>query len=439
MSPPSATSPAHRLAVAALFLVIFALHALYVAVVQLPEREVRLRGKKIAFQGLRLYDDEDQYLQIAWNLARHGMLSLDGRRPTATRVPLYPLALAGTLSLPHGLTLALGLNCLLAALAALLSYFLARLFWSPPTGLLAMTLTGLSPHSFNWFLWMQAEALLAVLLLAFLIVLVQLLRTARTGYAWLAGLLAGLAALTRPETALLIPLYLVFLAYYRGSRRQPFLKAGLALALAAGLTLLPWLVRNYAVMGTPTLSTLGGFTFAGAHNDRVRTHPGSWYAHLAYAGPEELDRVEALPEPEQDRFLWRRGLSWLSNLTWREFLVLEVQKLHRTFKPSFRLWGKEFGWSAVHLVLTAPFALLYCLALTVGLVRLAREPDLNRRAQLAALVWIFLLPLAVTLIFWGNMRFRAPYEPVIFTLGAGLLTHWRGRDGQEKAPAAVDT
>ncbi len=428
----------HRLAVAALFAAIFAVHLLYIFVVQLPEREVRLRGKKIVFQGLRLYDDEDQYLLIAHHLYQSGRLSLDGQHPTGQRVPLYPLALAGTFALSAGLTPTLGLNCLLAALTALLAYALARLFWSPGVGLAAMAAVGLSPHTFNWFLWIQAEALLSVLILAFLIAFLQLLRTGHGLYALVCGLLAGLASLTRPETVLLAPLYLAVLIHYCVNRRRPWLRPGLVLVLGTALVLTPWLCRNYAVLGSPSLSTLGGFTFAGAHNTIAGKHPGSWYAFMAYAEPGELAEAEKLSEPAQDRYLWQRGIKWLRDQTLKDLIVLELHKLHRTFKPSFRFWGKEFGPDILHFIIIVPFTLLFLFGVTAGLARQVRDRDPDRRHQFLALWLVFLIPLAVTLIFWGAIRFRVPYEPVAFTLGVGclaeMLTAGKKSGTREKAP-----
>jgi hypothetical protein len=43
----------------------------------------------------------------------------------------------------------------------------------------------------------------------------------------------------------------------------------------------------------------------------------------------------------------------------------------------------------------------------------------------AALFLILVIPLAVTLIFFGDVRFRVPYEPVIFTLAIGFLANER--------------
>ena len=439
MNPQLAPGIPQRLAVAALFGAIFTVHLLYIFVVQMPERQVRLRGKKIVFQGLRLYDDEDQYLLIAHHLYQAGTLSLDGQHPTGQRVPLYPLALAGTFAVSAGLTPALGLNCLLAALAALLAYALARLFWSPGVGLAAMAAVGFSPHSFNWFLWMQAEALLSVFILGFLVAFLKLLRTGRRLFALICGLLAGLASLTRPETVLLVPLYLAVLGYYCVRRRRPWLRPGLVLAAGAILVLTPWLGRNYLVLASPSLSTLGGFTFAGAHNDKAGKHPGSWYAFMAYAEPGELAEVDKLSEPAQDRYLWQRGIKWLRDQNLKDLAVLEMHKLHRTFKPSFRFWGKEFGRETLHLLLIIPFTLLFLAGVTVGLMRQCLDRDPDRRDQFLALWLVFLIPLAVTLIFWGSARFRAPYEPVAFALSVGCLVDiyesWQKKRAVGKVPA----
>ena len=162
----------NKLVISAIFLLIFITHLLYIAFVQLPKREVRTTGKKTTATGIykiALFDDEDQYVNLARNLINKNLFSVDGEKPTATRVLLWPLVLSLVFSFTNNAAYALPINCFLAALAALGCYLLGRLYWSSRAGLLALVLVGFSPHTFNWFLWLQAEALLAVFIISFLI------------------------------------------------------------------------------------------------------------------------------------------------------------------------------------------------------------------------------------------------------------------------------
>jgi 4-amino-4-deoxy-L-arabinose transferase-like glycosyltransferase len=388
----------------------------------LPNREVRTVGKKITAPGpidLTLFDDEDAYISIAHNLTKQGLFTLDGQKPTATRVPLYPLLLSAIFLLTPDITYALWLNAFLAALVALGCYKLAQLYWSERAGHLAMLIVGLSPHTFNWFLWLQAEALLSLLVVAFLIALTFFVRQPRLPLLALSGLLAGLAALTRPEAILLIPLYAAYLGWHFRPHKPQMAAFAVIFAASAAVVVVPWTARNYLVIGYPGLSTIGGFTFAGGHNEiTLSRHLGSWYALAGYASEMEKTQCAGLDEAALDKYLWQRGLREVKNASLGTLIKLELAKLHRGFKPSFRLWGKEYNQEVLNAVYVLPFTALYLFFFVLCCYQLL----FARQAENLALLWlVFLLPLAVTLIFWGNIRFRAPYEPLAFTICSGYL------------------
>ena len=112
-------------------------------------------------------------------------------------------------------------------------------------------------------------------------------RATATGVRWAltSGALAGLAALTRGNgVALVIPLG--FLVWSRRPRLRPAaLAAPAALVAAAVVVLIPWTVRNAAVMHAfVPISTEGGYVVEGTYN-RVAAHdtpyPGLWLPPVA--------------------------------------------------------------------------------------------------------------------------------------------------------------
>jgi hypothetical protein len=78
----------------------------------------------------------------------------------------------------------------------------------------------------------------------------------------LLGALIGLAALTRSEGLLLLPLLAIPIAIVAAGRR---LRVLAVLVGACALVLSPWVIRNWADFGRPTLSTNDGTTLAGAN------------------------------------------------------------------------------------------------------------------------------------------------------------------------------
>lgn len=97
----------------------------------------------------------------------------------------------------------------------------------------------------------------------------------------LLALLAGLAALTRPELVVLVPV--LFILVLR--KRQPV--ATVSFLAVAAAVLLPWTAWNLVRFEDPTLlSTNDGITLAGGHCDEVYIdHPGGWSLSCAYAVP----------------------------------------------------------------------------------------------------------------------------------------------------------
>ena len=401
-----------------LFVVLLAVHLWFLFAVQLPHREQK--GEAYPGTGafhIKLLGDEGQFALMAYHLNQGGVYSLDGRTPTALRMPLFPLAAAAVFRLSGNNALyVIIFNCLVAALAALAAYRLCTLFWSPEVGLAAMAVVGLSPYTFDCFVNFCCEPLFTVLVTLSVILLVLMTRRGSARYAALGGLATGAAALTRAEGALLIPVYFSYLAYlylFRGQKTLSISLVFLALALAA---LAPWVIRNHYSLGYWGLSTMSGRVFSGAHNRRLLDrHPGSWGHFRTYAPEEEQQAVKGLSEVQFNRYLWQRGLSTLKAYPLSHLLRLEAMKLFNTFKPSYRIFPKGYH-EGLNFLLTAPYFLLY-LSFLVFLGQTLRSPG---RVLLLPLV----VPVVTSLVFWGTIRWRVPYEPVIFSLALASWFHF---------------
>jgi hypothetical protein len=108
---------------------------------------------------------------------------------------------------------------------------------------------------------------------------------------------------------------------------------------------------------------------------------------------------------------------------------LEAMKLFNTLKPSFGFLPKSFN-RIYNLIMVSPFFVLYLYFIWLITVR----PKLLLR-NCAPLVLIFSIPLLTTLIFYGTVRFRIPYEPVMFLIAIGHLVQFNLR-GLVKSPSA---
>lgn len=196
--------------------------------------------------------DSENYFLPGFQLARGLGFELEPRR-----APIYPLFIAGVVNLLGQDLVGLALAQHALGLATVgLSYALARVTF----GRLAATLAGLAV-ALNGSLLIAEQTVstetLCTALLALSALVGLLGMRARSGQQLFAsGVLLGLAALTRPVAIGLLPALPLALATLRPGWRR-WLQLSLLYALAFGLMLLPWMIRNYLTL--QVFSTEGAF------------------------------------------------------------------------------------------------------------------------------------------------------------------------------------
>lgn len=187
--------------------------------------------------------------------------------PTTVRTPLYPLFVAGSYTLVGRDPLQVPpLHLLLEVLTTALVMRLGHDLGGKRAGLWAGALYACNGTTQRYTGYLLSEALLLPLLTAALWTTIRYLRHPSTKRAAVAGLLWGLALLTKPNVqflalcvgvlALSSQLSAVSFQPSHSSTAPPISRvAFLFFWLALGLTLFPWLLRNRAVSGRWMLST----------------------------------------------------------------------------------------------------------------------------------------------------------------------------------------
>ena len=385
--------------------------------------------------------DTVEFERMAWSAARgEGFRLYEGGAPTAFRAPGYPLLLAGLYGLAgrvHWVNrLALSIigagTCWLVYLLALRIVRRARAAATTErdayaVALLAALLVAVLPLQFYWCGHFMSEPLAAGLNVAACLALVHGEkkeskvegRKSKDGCtAFVAGILCGVAALTRAASLLFPAVVLGFWFLFPRSRPKKVLWRGGALLAGLLLVILPWTIRNVVVLERFSLiSTNGGSTFWGANNAIVAERGpkwGSWISTTHVDRELKEKEVWSLPnEVDQDRKEWQLGLRFVRENPGKIPMLL-AGKFYRLLKP--------FPDSAnkIYRVITGlAWIGLFPVSL-IGMVLVARQPDLRRRflpvsAQLLAL-------LATTAVFYGSERFRMPYEPFLAIYAAVALS-----------------
>ena len=257
----------------------------------------------------------------------------------------------------------------------------------------------------------------------------------------LAGGLAGLLALSRPQILAFLPLIMLWL-WLNGVRGRPFWRSAAALGLAAALVVLPWSLRNMVVLGRPLPTpTNGGVTFWNGNNpfttgsghdvyaDRLAAFRGvprdpalpAVYEHPEpYPFPPEIESLVAtMPELALDHAFYRAGLDYIRQqpLDW---LRLEGRKL-----LSFWLFRPNLGANPLYQdQWTAVYRVQYILLLVLVIPGVALAA---RRWRRYALLWaLFGYYTLVHLVFNVLTRYRWEFE-LLLLIFAALALEWIGR------------
>lgn len=366
-----------------------------------------------------LRGDATSYDEIAMSLALGKGYRYGGGAGelTASRVPLYPLFLAGIYrTVGHNYRAARMAQAILSAITVLLIALWADILfggWSAP---IAAFIASIYPVFYDYYF--SCPALITETLYTFMFT-----AALYTFYAywtrpwWLLGVISGffwgLVNLTRPVSLPLLAVLPVILILLRYPFRQVIRYTG-TVWLMVLLTMAPWMIRNYLLFrDTVAVSTDGPV------NLYLAFHPNNWDgigANTVYEDylPEE-HRLEALgmPEAERANYFLRKGLGFIrddpahaSYLIFRRILLYmdpRTTLFHKEDKRQIITWGY-----------------LFVLAGTVIGFFLSLKYKIRRR-EIFSLVLIF----SYFVLFHGFMaaseRYRFPNEPILIVITSFVL------------------
>jgi 4-amino-4-deoxy-L-arabinose transferase-like glycosyltransferase len=305
-------------------------------------------------------------------------------------------------------------SCVLGASAIVLIGMIGRRVGGPRVGLIAALVAALYPA-----LWMLDSSLRSESLYLPLIALVLLLAYRvrdRPGWrrAALLGAVIGLAALTRSEALLLVPLLLPW--------RQPKLAA----AVVAGcfVVVAPWLVRNWITFDQPTaISTNEGGLLAGAN-----CH-AAYYTELigTWACFPVNDPAWGTNEAVISGHLRSRAFHYASDHAGRVPAVVGVRVLRvwDVWKPrSSARFEAAIADRHVDAQRAAMLSLYLLVPFAIGGAVVLRRRGEPLRILLVPIVFVTL----VAALSYGSTRFRVAAEPSIVVLAAvGASALWDRR------------
>ena len=388
-----------------------------------------------ATPNMKLVHDALDYDGHAVSIAQVGHYSdtLAYGRPTAFRPPVYPYMLAGVYKLAgveraatsDRVIVARHMQVVIGTVLVAMIGLLAVQVWGSVVALVAMGLAAVYVPLVTMSGTVMSEPLFCVFMLGALSAAIAHRRSRhRWRWAVLAGVLTGLAILTRAN-ALILLVPLVFAVWdVRPRLSLRALGPPVALVALAVLVVTPWTIRNARTLHHfVPVSTQLGSALGGTYNDEARTdkrHPGSWRSLRSVPSYADIfGKVRQTNEAVLERRLRKRA----------ERYALD----HPGYVAQVAFWATVRGldldgidW-ARHTASTVSIdgkwaeRGVYCFWLFAVLAVLGAFTAAARRAPW--FVWAFpvLMYLSVVFLVIETPRYRTPMDPFIVVLAALAL------------------
>jgi 4-amino-4-deoxy-L-arabinose transferase-like glycosyltransferase len=347
-------------------------------------------------------------------------------RPSAAHPPLYPLVLAGLAKIGGtGQEAQRLVGTIFGAGTIVTLGVLGRRLAGGRVGLVTAGIAAVYPMLITADGALLSESLYGLLVALCLLATYRLADTRSTGRAICLGVLLGLAALTRGEALLLVPLLVIPMA----RRPRGGVRVSLITLAAFVVVLAPWSARNWIVFQRPVpVSTDLASAIAGA-NCRSTYYGGdigSWAN--ACIKPQPGNEVAAFDRSESD------GIRYALDHIGRLPIVAAVRLartwgLRRNLLPGSKLPRVN---DRSPIVLEFGFLMYYVLVLLAvyGFVLLRR-----RQISVWPLTSTFILVSLTSILVYGDVRFREPAEVSLVALSGVAAHEFWARRGSRSPPA----
>ncbi len=334
--------------------------------------------------------------------------------PTALVPPLYPYILGGIFHFFGVNTVkvtfaVLGFNSLCSALTCIPMYFLALNSLNRRAARIASVAWAVYPFAIYFAADRVWDYALTGLLFTCCLLIAQKLHL-RGPLAWAGfGLLYGLAVMSNPSVAAILPILLIVAVIKTKQTSRTWLAKGVIACLAFGAACAPWAVRNERVMHANFFVRDGFWLefYAGNNGDTSESNSAS--AHPA-SNPVEMTKYQKEGE--------------IAYMAEKRQLSIDFVKQHPGFfvvatgRRILRFWTGFWSFRPHYLkyepfdLPNVPFCLFLLFFMAKGIARWWRKDRAGILPYILA-VLVFPIPYYVT---HSSMDYRQPIEPLIILL-----------------------
>ena len=342
--------------------------------------------------------------------------------PSAWTAPVYPwivsiaFRLFGSYSRASAFAL-LTFNSVFGALTSWTVYRTARRIFNPTVAIWAGWVWALYPDTIFWSVKWIWETSLSTFLLSLLFMLTIEMEGDERISSWLGyGLLWGVEALTNTSTLSFLPFAGCWLAYQLHRRGKPFLAPAALSAIVFWMTIMPWLVRDYEVMGHFVFirDNAGNELWVGnnplAEGQYVLPYHPSW-------NDQVLARYKRMGELAFCADQGRRAREWIAESPGR-FAAITLRRVWFFWNGLPRLSKREW------LAETKNTHILFLSVVGIWGLLLAIKRRVHGVFLFATLLVFYPL---VYYICFPEPRYRHPIDPALIILGVYLVSEARPR------------
>jgi 4-amino-4-deoxy-L-arabinose transferase-like glycosyltransferase len=371
------------------------------------------------------------------SLLRSGELRIKGRL-SASRPPLYPIFIYIVYYIfgPGNILMLRLIQGAMGAAISVLTVVLGRKVFSAKVGVWGGLMYAFYPAAWTFTDMVMSEILFGLLLIASLIFLVDFPRR-RMSDAVLAGLLLGMAAMTR-TVLYQFPLFFAAIILITSKERWKHVPHLVVFLLSFWMVLLPWVARNNRIFDKPIVTTKSGVDLY------FYNHNPFMYIIYNYSEEESLNKLSQktweMSEVERDSLARYTAITWI-----KQHPLLFAFKGVRTQWNFFGVerdylwwllagyWGKVPKWQiALAFPLIAPTVYLLIPLFIWGLVYSWKKIPLK-----SALLWMLAYNLAVTFVYYGYSRNRMPLNPLLMLFAGYALTQYQPILEDLKSPGVL--
>jgi 4-amino-4-deoxy-L-arabinose transferase-like glycosyltransferase len=379
--------------------------------------------------GVRWYAGESNFWEsgysfffaLARNIAAGNGIGFDGRPATAFRVPLYPIFLAAVTfghQVPFPVIVA---QALIGAGTVVCAAMLAREVFGNAAAIFAAILTAIYPYYLVHDTALQETSLYTFLMTLAMLLLLRVRRSGSVVTAISAGVTLGAGVLTRANLAPFALFAPLWLALAGGPQAAPWCRRlfmGVLCASMMVLTLSPWLIHSYRLMGSATLGTQTGFflwlgnnpyTFSRYPRESIDQSQAIAVREMSEQERREFE-VLRFDEMALDHWFGKKGLDYIRDNPWLT-ISNDLRKIVDAFGwlPSPR---RSFWPTLIHALSYGPIMILGLWGMWT--THQHWREHLIFYAQFVSFAM-------VTAVFFGHTSYRAYLDVYWIVFAAGTL------------------